>query len=158
MTATARGSWQAIAAGLLAAITLVDCSAGYAAKPAAMVRSSGASGHDEIDARWEQIREARIEAQLDPSPAADATSAMAAVPADEAASACSLPPAPAIGTCHEVCTLGDSICANAVEICRIAGDLEGDAWARDRCDGAKASCREAEDRCCRCRAPDGGAP
>jgi hypothetical protein len=57
------------------------------------------------------------------------------------------PPPP----CHDVCSIADAICDNADRICRIAGELPGDAWAADKCDSAKASCREARERCCGCQ-------
>ena len=52
--------------------------------------------------------------------------------------------------CADVCELGSAICENAEDICAIAAELGDDAWAKDKCDSAKASCREAQERCCQC--------
>jgi hypothetical protein len=53
--------------------------------------------------------------------------------------------------CHDVCVLGGSICENADSICRIAGDLAGDAWAEGKCQKARSACEQAAERCCACR-------
>lgn len=53
-------------------------------------------------------------------------------------------------SCEDVCSLADAICDNAESICAIATELDGDIWADDKCDSAKASCREAKERCCSC--------
>jgi hypothetical protein len=52
--------------------------------------------------------------------------------------------------CADVCNIAEAICDNADEICRLAEDLAGDSWAKEKCDSAKASCREAVERCCDC--------
>jgi hypothetical protein len=59
-------------------------------------------------------------------------------------------PTPPIPRCTDVCELGTAICDNAEDICAIAAELGDDAWARDKCDSAKASCREAQEGCCEC--------
>lgn len=56
-------------------------------------------------------------------------------------------------SCEDVCGLADQICDNAESICRIADDL-GTAWAAEKCTSAKASCREAKQRCCKCSETD----
>lgn len=61
---------------------------------------------------------------------------------------------PKTDECTEVCTLKDDICDNAAAICRIADDLGDDAWAQKRCRSAKASCKEATDKCCGCLADE----
>lgn len=53
--------------------------------------------------------------------------------------------------CTDVCVLGGSICDNADNICRIAGELAGDAWAEGKCDDARTACEQATERCCACR-------
>lgn len=53
--------------------------------------------------------------------------------------------------CHDACTLATSICDNAESICRLAGELAGDAWAAGKCADAAAVCRAATARCCDCR-------
>jgi hypothetical protein len=52
--------------------------------------------------------------------------------------------------CGVVCSLADAICENSARICRIADEIEGDAWACGKCSSAKASCKEARQACCRC--------
>lgn len=104
----------------------------------------------EITALSTQIRQWRLDASLAVEPDADSVMAMSEVSPAEAAKACDEPAATG-GTCGEVCDLGGAICANAAAICRIADDLAGDVWAQGKCSSAKASCREAEERCCTCR-------
>jgi hypothetical protein len=113
--------------------------------------------HQEITALWTQIRQWRLDARLAVEPSPALVDELAAVTAADVAATCELAE-PTAGTCREICDLGDAICDNASAICRIADDLPGDDWARDKCDSAKASCREAEERCCACRRPDGGLP
>jgi hypothetical protein len=62
---------------------------------------------------------------------------------------CELPAEPA-DACREVCGLAEHICENAEDICIIAGELEGDEWAAQKCASAKAACKRAERRCCGC--------
>lgn len=104
----------------------------------------------EITALSTQIRQWRLDASLAVEPDADSVMAMSEVSPAEAARACEAPAASG-GTCGEVCDLGGAICDNAAAICRIADDLAGDGWAHDKCSSAKASCRDAEERCCTCR-------
>jgi hypothetical protein len=61
---------------------------------------------------------------------------------------------PKTDQCTDVCALKDDICDNAADICRIASDLGDDAWAQKRCKSAKASCKEATDKCCGCLADE----
>jgi hypothetical protein len=60
-------------------------------------------------------------------------------------------------TCYDVCNLSEAICDNADTICHLAEALPDDAWAAGKCDTAKASCKEAQRRCCGCQ-HDAGAP
>jgi hypothetical protein len=53
-------------------------------------------------------------------------------------------------TCSDSCKLGNSICDNATEICKIAAELGDDAYARDKCTSGQASCKKARERCCSC--------
>ena len=54
-------------------------------------------------------------------------------------------------TCDDVCSLADAICDNAEAICTIADELgKDDDFAQDKCTSAKASCREAKQKCCGC--------
>jgi hypothetical protein len=67
-------------------------------------------------------------------------------------------PDPDDAICQDTCRLKDAICDNADSICRIAGDLDGDAWADEKCQSAKASCKEATEKCCECAASEPAAP
>jgi hypothetical protein len=102
---------------------------------------------DDIRDLWMQIREWRVELAMpaDPTPGdkallAQAVKALRRCPATDAAE----------GACGDVCNLKDAICDNADSICRIADELGDDAWAAGKCTSAKASCKEATDRCCGC--------
>lgn len=53
--------------------------------------------------------------------------------------------------CTSSCTLSDSICKNAARICELASQLEGDAWAANKCTRAKQTCTAAHDTCCSCQ-------
>jgi hypothetical protein len=61
---------------------------------------------------------------------------------------------PKTDECTDVCTLKDDICDNAESICRIADELGDDAWAQEKCKSAKASCKQATDKCCGCLADE----
>ena len=56
--------------------------------------------------------------------------------------------------CRQVCDLAEYICGAQQDLCRIAGELGDDDWAKAKCDSAKASCAEAKKRCVECRASD----
>jgi hypothetical protein len=109
---------------------------------------------NEITTLWVQIRDWRREArmELDPSPATAIAWRGRTVP--EAARVCPdahrVPPA-----CGDVCNLGDAICDNAERICGLADELgRDDQLAQEKCASAKASCREAKQRCCTCSGPE----
>lgn len=104
---------------------------------------------NDITALWAQIRDWRREGGMDVEPDDSTVMAMAGMTVSTAARACAPPRAPR-GACGDVCSLGDAICDNAESICGIADELGDDPWAREKCDSAKASCREAQERCCRC--------
>jgi hypothetical protein len=103
---------------------------------------------NEITVLWAQIRDWRREGGMDVEPDDQAVVAMSRMSVSTAAKVCVLARAPK-GACGDVCDLGDAICDNAESICAIADELD-DPWAREKCDSAKASCREAQQRCCRC--------
>jgi hypothetical protein len=63
------------------------------------------------------------------------------------APACQVPASP---TCADSCKLADSICDNAGRICKLAGQLENDPWANEKCSSGTASCEAARKRCCDC--------
>ncbi|HUJ63657.1 MAG TPA: hypothetical protein VLX92_34395 [Kofleriaceae bacterium] len=52
--------------------------------------------------------------------------------------------------CHDTCTMSDTICKNADEICKIASGLPGDTWAADKCSTNRATCQDAQKACCDC--------
>jgi hypothetical protein len=98
---------------------------------------------NEITTLWAQIRNWRREAM----------SQWRGRTVPEAARVCSepirVPP-----RCDDVCSLGDAICDNAERICTLADELGNDHLAQEKCTSAKASCREAKQRCCSCVATD----
>ena len=62
-------------------------------------------------------------------------------------------------SCRDICILAGDICDNAEAICAIADELgKDDKEGQDRCASAKASCHEAQQRCCDCSAADANAP
>jgi hypothetical protein len=135
----------ALATGVALAWLVVSCGG------APQKRSNGeiTARRNEITALWAQIRDWRREGGMDVEPDDARVIAMSQMSVSSAARACSLPATPRRG-CGDVCELGDAICDNAESICGIADELGDDAWAREKCDSAKASCREAQERCCRC--------
>ena len=106
----------------------------------------------EITTLWAQIRDWRRAAHmvLDPTPAD--MFQWRGRPVSEAARVCpDGRTVPANATCGDVCSLADAICDNAEAICNIADELgKADHDAQDKCTSAKASCREAKQRCCNC--------
>jgi hypothetical protein len=132
-------------AGWIVTALLVSCGGATTARPMAESQAR----RQEITALWAQIRDWRREAGMGVEPDDSAVMAMSRMSVSSAAQACQLPPSPRAG-CTDVCGLGDAICDNAESICSIADELGNDAWAREKCDSAKASCREAQERCCRC--------
>lgn len=104
------------------------------------------SPHDAIIALDEQIA-ADVAAQGGTEPTPEAIEAASAMSISDAAGVCVRP----LGdVCGDSCRLSDSICSAAGEICKLAAQLPGDAWAEGRCDAGKASCADAARRCCAC--------
>ena len=103
----------------------------------------------EIQDLWMQIRDWRVGHNWSAEPAIRTFGA--SVPELRK---CKAPREPSTETCQDICTLRDAICDNAQDICRIAGQLEGDAWADEKCKSAKASCKEATQKCCQCTAAE----
>ena len=153
----ARAAGVAIALGL----ALAACSTRAPGAPVSTTSTipliDDQAQRDEITALSTQIRQWRLDARLGVEPDADVVATMSARSMTDVAATCATP-TPAAGTCREVCDLGDAICANASAICRIADDLAGDVWAEGKCASAKASCQEAEARCCGCQRPTVGMP
>jgi hypothetical protein len=108
---------------------------------------------NEITALWAQIRDWRREARMDLDPAPLTMHQWRGRTALEAARVCAeslrVPP-----RCSDVCSLGDAICDNAERICTLADELGNDQLAQEKCTSAKASCREAKQRCCTCSATE----
>ena len=105
-----------------------------------------------ITALWTQIREFRRDANMPLDPARTFVFQFQNRSVHEAARVCTAgQQVPA--RCDDVCSLSDDICDNAEAICNIADDLgKDDEYAQDKCASAKASCREAKQRCCDCSA------
>ncbi len=131
-----------------ALVALVAC--GGAQEP----RAAGSDERSEILALWTQIRDWRREAHmaLDPSPQTVFQLRLRTV--KDAERVC--PDGHKVPTsCNDVCNLGDAICDNADSICILADKLgKTDEWAQEKCASAKASCREAKQKCCACSAKD----
>ena len=107
-----------------------------------------------ITALWTQIRDWRREAHMGVEPAPQLIFQMRGQAVSAVARTC--PDGHQVPTtCSDVCGLADAICDNAEAICSIATELGNDDFAVEKCNSAKASCREAKQRCCNC---SGGAP
>lgn len=109
---------------------------------------------NQITALWTQIREFRHEARMDLEPARSNVMKFFTLPVAAVKQVCTqeheVPK-----KCEDVCLLSTDICDNAEAICGIAADLgPEDTWAQDKCANAKASCREAKQKCCDCSKAD----
>lgn len=103
-----------------------------------------------IIALWTQIRDYRrqLHMELDPSPMT--LNQIRFKNVKDAEKVCvETPKVPKV--CDDVCGLSDAICDNAESICTIADKLgRDDDFAQTKCVDAKASCREATQKCCKC--------
>lgn len=140
----------------LAAAVAVGIAAGIAAcshAPHPNAAETRMQKLNEITTLWAQIRNWRREAHMELDPAPLTMSQWRGRTVPEAARVCSeairVPP-----RCDDVCSLGDAICDNAERICTLADELGNDHLAQEKCTSAKASCREAKQRCCSCVATD----
>lgn len=109
---------------------------------------------NEITALSTQIRDWRREAKLPVEPRHEDVMGVVSMTVEQARHVCpdSHPVPP---SCGDVCSLADAICDNAETICNLADELgKDDKWAQDKCDSAKASCRDAKKRCCGCSETD----
>jgi len=108
----------------------------------------------EILQRWAEIRQYRREAHMDLDPAPSDVLQMQSKTVKELKQTCPdnhKEP----DSCSDICSLGHNICDSAESICRIADELgKSDDFAQQKCTSAKASCREAEQRCCDCANKD----
>lgn len=139
------------------AVAVIGALLGGAVASCARARSPRAS-YEQIDARkddirdlWMQIRGWRVEIGMSPDPDRHLVQMVRPRSVSDLR-VC--PSEPHTRTCQDVCNLKDAICDNAARICHIADELGDDSWADEKCASAKASCKEARQRCCRCAASE----
>lgn len=130
----------------LALLVLAACPGAQKGPSAAEVRMQK---QNQITALWTQIRDWRREGGMEVDP----PQILIAQPPKTVSDAKRVCPdahkVPA--TCNDICSLADAICDNAEAICGLADELgKGDDFAQGKCTSAKASCREAKQRCCGC--------
>jgi len=136
---------------------LVGCAAAVAlscAGPGQSIYKVSDDKKNEIKGYFMQIREWRAEIKL---PGVEPSDSMIQKYwnmdmhslRERLAKMCELPAEPT-EKCNDVCTIAENICENAEAICRIADELENDRWADEKCASAKASCKQAKERCCGC--------
>lgn len=107
--------------------------------------------HDEIGNLWIQIRQWRSEARLQLDPPATMMQFVRGKSVSDLKTKTCPADHPVPTTCNDVCSIADNICDNAERICELAGELgKGDDYAQQKCTSAKASCREAKQKCCGC--------
>ncbi len=152
--AGARSSLLAgVALGMVMGVALVSCAARGPQNAREHVSHYEPDPHkQEIMLLWKEIRDWRADAgMVKREPAGLLKRQSSAYSVAAARAVCPHDREPQTPACRDVCSLADNICDNADSICRIADeDLKGDAWAQEKCDSAKASCKEAKQRCCRC--------
>jgi hypothetical protein len=105
---------------------------------------------DRITTLWSQIRDFRRDAKMSLDPPRSFIFQFQGHSVQEAAHVCKAgeasPP-----RCDDACSIADNICDNAETICTLADELgKDDEYAQGKCASAKASCREAKQRCCNC--------
>jgi len=137
--------------GLGLAIAIAAC--------ASQSRSATVAGMDarkqEIQELWNKIRQDRLDNGMSADPLLDLR--RPDIMQNSVAKIRQCPPddsPPKTERCADVCGLKDSICDNAERICGIADKLGDDDWAREKCTSAKASCKEATEKCCGCLADE----
>jgi hypothetical protein len=138
------GRVRAVAWSVAIAASIAAC-----ARPPHRTTETRLQKLNEITTLWAQIRDWRREAHMDLDPAPLTMHQWAGHTVPEAARVCreapKVPP-----RCDDVCSIGDAICDNAERICTLADELGNDQLAQEKCTSAKASCREAKQRCCSC--------
>lgn len=110
----------------------------------------GFDKRNEISNLWTQIRGWRHEAKMDLDPSTQLMQVLRGKSVGDAKMVCKAnqTESPA---CSDICSIADAICDNAERICELADDLgKGDSFGQEKCTSAKASCREAKQRCCGC--------
>ena len=140
---------QKAAGGFVLALTAGLIVAACAAKQPSRSVSQFDEDKADIALMSSEIRQWRAEMGLGVEPPAETLLQYRHVPVKKLR-LCPDEPAPNGEKCKDVCTLKDHICDNAENICRIAEDLDGDGWAIEKCNTAKASCKQATEKCCEC--------
>lgn len=146
--------------GLGLAIAIAACASGKSSREPAAAGPLGDvdSRKQDIQKLWKEIGDWREKENLIRDPLAALSrsdvQALHKSPVDKIRQCPSEEDPPKTDECTDVCTLKDDICDNAASICRIANDLGDDAWARGKCNSAKASCKEATEKCCGCLADE----
>ena len=138
----------ALAVGLAAGTAIGAC---VRAKPPC---EPGRCPADQIEELWMQIRDWRVHAGMGTEPSQQTMVQIRGMSARTVRKNAMCPTQPKSDTCDDVCDLADAICDNADSICSLADEIPDDSWARDKCTSAKASCREAKERCCACNDPN----
>ncbi len=138
---------KGILLGLLIAAVVLSCmSSGYTPPP-----PDRGEKMTEITALWTQIRQFRADMDMPLDPGPTALMAIQNKSVTEVKRVCPdnhHVPKP----CEDHCTLSGHICENAELICKIADELGKHDRAQEKCTSAKASCREAKQKCCNCSA------
>ena len=139
---------KGLLAGLVIAALILSCAAGTS-----MTRgeSDRIAKMNEITSLWTQIREFRADMGLSLEPSVTMLNEFRNKSVKDAQRVCAdnhKVPKP----CEDTCTLSGHICENADLICKIADELGEHDRAQEKCTSAKASCREAKQRCCNCSA------
>ena len=136
---------KGVAIGLLLAIAIVACVRGESPAPKTNGRIEAIT---QITALWTQIRDWRREAGMKVDPSPESMLEMRRRDLKEAERVCP-DTHPITKQCEDICSLADAICDNAEAICDIADKLgKDDHQAQEKCTSAKASCKEAKQRCC----------
>jgi hypothetical protein len=143
VAAAAGGAVKAIALGLALATIVVAC----AAVPTAQHRAVNepphvpqGDPHEQIE-HWSADIAARHQQLGGSTVAPNVTTARMATTCERAQN----------DSCRQTCTLADSICEDATKICNLADQMPGDAWAKDKCDSARATCTDSQKQCCGCK-------
>ena len=111
----------------------------------------------QIQALDDRIARSRAQLQLSDPIVTIAGAAPANPMADSSTDGTTVPPLPQAcrqslrPLCTDNCTLGAAICDDAGKLCELSKQLQPDAWAETKCNGAKQSCDAAIKRCCECR-------
>jgi hypothetical protein len=135
---------KGLAIGLALAIAIWSCAAPGTTKPS----NDRINLITQQNALWTQIRDWRREAGMRVDPSAESILEMRERNLKEARKVCP-DTHPITKTCEDICSLSDAICDNAEAICDIAAKLgKDDHQAQEKCTSAKASCKEARQRCC----------